>query len=149
MTMLELCMACRNFHKPDILQGDYTISGGILEPLPEIPDGAWIRVVGSTFNDGVWQYPHGGFTDETFSGAVWILHIPPDFVSLLNDIVAWETANREAVDQATAEVLASPYTSETFAGYTYQRRSGIGDIPTTWDDPRLGFSARLKQWRKI
>ena len=149
MTMLELCMECRNFHKPDIYAGDYTISGGMLEPLPDIPDGAWIRIVGSVFNDGCYQYSQMNLTDEEFHGAIWLMHVPPDFVSLLDDINAWEAANGKAVADATAAILAGPYTSESFAGYDYTKKSSIGDVPTTWNDPRLGFSRRLARWRKV
>lgn len=148
MTLYELCAECRNWFKPDIFPGTYTITGGVMEPLPEIPDGAYIRIVGSVFNDGIYQYPAVGLTDETFDGAVWLMHVPPDFVALLNDINAWEAANLTAIASATAEVLAGPYTSESFAGYTYQKKTGIGDVATSWRDPRLGFAARLNQWRK-
>lgn len=149
MTMLELCMECRNFHKPDIFPGTFTITGGVIEPLPDVPDGAWIRIIGSVFNDGCWQYPSAGLTDETFDGAVWLMHVPPEFEALLNDINAWETANADAVKNATAEMLTGPYTSESFGGYTYTKKSGFGDIATSWRDPRLGFAARLNMWRKI
>lgn len=149
MTMLELCLECRNFHKPDIYPGTYTITGGVLEPLPAVPDGAWIRIVGSVFNDGCWQYPSADMTDETFDGAIWLMHVPPDFITLLDDINAWEAANADAVKNATAEVLSGPYTSESFAGYTYQKKTGFGDIAISWRDPRLGFTARLNAWRKI
>lgn len=103
MTMLELCMECRNFHKPDIYAGDYTISGGVIEPLPDIPDGVWIRIVGSTFNDGVYQYPAANLTDEEFHGAVWLMHVSPDFVALYEDINAWEEDSKKAIADATAE----------------------------------------------
>lgn len=149
MTMLELCMECRNFHKPDIMPGDYTISGGSLEPLPDIPDGAWIRIVGSMFNDGCYQYPGNDLTDEEFRGAIWLMHVPPDFIALLDDINAWEAANGKAVADATAEILAGHYNSESFAGYTYTKKTSIGDVPTVWSDPRLGFSRRLNRWRKV
>lgn len=149
MTMLELCMECRNFHKPDIYPGTFTITGGVLEPLPDIPDGAYIRIVGSTFNDGVYQYPAANLTDEEFRGAVWLMHVPPDFIALLDDINAWEAANGEVVADATAEILAGPYSSESFAGYTYTKKTSIGDVPTVWSDPRLGFSQRLNRWRKV
>lgn len=156
MTMLELCLECRNFHKPDIYPGTYTITGGVMEPLPEIPDGAWIRIVGSVFNDGCYKYPvtpeqgkPSPLTDETFDGAIWLMHVPLDFEALLNDINAWEAANKDAVASATAEILAGPYTSESFAGYTYTKKTSIGDVATTWSDPRLGFTARLNRWRKI
>lgn len=149
MTMTELCAECRNWFKPEVFAGEYTVADGTLEPIPGIPDGAYIRIVGSVFNDGVWQYPASELTDETFSGAVWLMHVPPDFVILLNDINAWETANAEAVRNATAEVLAGPYTSESFAGYTYTKKTGFGDVATSWRDPRLGFAERLNVWRKI
>lgn len=160
MTMLELCMECRNFHKPDIFPGTYTITGGVIEPLPDIPEGAWIRIVGSVFNDGCYKYPSvdmtdettdetTDMTDETFDGAIWLMHVPPDFEALLDDINAWEAANADAVKNATAEVLSGPYTSESFAGYTYQKKTGFGDIATSWRDPRLGFAARMNMWRKI
>ena len=152
MTMYELCAECRNWFKPDIFSGTFSVTGGALEPMPEIPDGAYIRIIGSTFNDGVYKYPAAdtdGLTDETFTGAVWLLHIPSDFEALLNDINAWETANADAVKNATAEVLSGPYTSESFAGYTYQKKTGFGDVATSWRDPRLGFAARLNAWRKV
>lgn len=149
MTMLELCMECRNFHKPDILPGEYTISGGVLAPIPGVPDGAWVRIVGSLYNDGCYQFPGSGLTDETFDGAVWLMHVSPDFVALYNDINAWEAESKQAIADATAEVLSGPYSSESFAGYTYTKKTSIGDIPTTWKDSRLGFSARLDRWRKV
>lgn len=150
MTMYELCAECRNFFQRSIIRGSFTVRDGAFEPLLDVPDGAWIRVVGSVFNDGVYQYPHGPFADETFRGAVWVLAIPEDFVALLNDINAWEAANRDAIANATAEILsAGPYTSESFAGYTYTKKTSLGDVATSWRDPRLGFSARLNVWRKI
>ena len=149
MTLGELCAKCRNWFNPDIVSGNFRVVNGVLQPLPDIPDGAYIRIVGSVFNDGVYQYPHGDFTDEEFHGAVWLMHVPPDFIQLLNDINAWETTSASAIAQATSEVLEGPYSSETFAGYTYQKKTGIGDVPTTWEDPRLGFTARIKLWRKI
>lgn len=149
MTMGELCAECRNWFCREIIRGDFTVTGGVLEPVPAIQDGAYIRIVGSVFNDGVHRYPHGDFSDERFTGAVWLLAIPPDFVRLLDDINAWETASGKAAADAAAELLAGPFSSESFGGYTYQRRTGLPDVPTTWKDPRLGFSARLNLWRKI
>lgn len=149
MTMGELCAECRNWFTRGVVRGKFTVQNGELSPLDGVDPGTWIRIVGSLHNDGVWEYPHGDFTDEEFSGAIWILAIPPDFVALLNDINAWEAANADAVKNATAEALSGPYSSESFAGYTYTKRTGLGDIAASWRDPRLGFAARLNQWRKI
>lgn len=149
MTMGELCAECRNWFTRGIIRGRFTVQNGVLSPLDGVETGTWIRVVGSLHDDGVWQYPGRDLTDEEFSGAVWVLAIPPDFAALLDDINAWEAANADAVKNATAEVLSGPYTSESFGGYTYQKKTGFGDIATSWRDPRLGFAARLNMWRKI
>ena len=149
MTMGELCAECRNWFCRSVIRGKFTVAGGLLYPLPEIPDGAYIRIVGSMFNDGVYRYPFGDFSDEEFFGAVWVLAIPPDFVALLDDINAWEASGGAAAVSAAVDLLGGPYISESFAGYTYQRGSGLPDVPTTWRDPRLGFAARLNRWRKI
>lgn len=149
MTLYELCAECRNWHLRSVVRGRFTVSDGVLGEVVGAQAGQYIRIVGSVFNDGVYQYPAVGLTDETFDGAVWLLGIPEDFVALLNDINAWETANKDAIATATAEVLAAgPYTSESFAGYTYQKKTSIGDVATSWRDPRLGFAARLNKWRK-
>ena len=148
MTMYELCSECRNWFLRRIVRGTFTVSDGTLDGIDGAGTGQYIRIVGSVYNDGVFEYPVHGLVDETFDGAVWLLGIPKDFVALLNDIKAWETANAEAIKNATAEVLTGPYTSESFAGYTYTRKSGFGDVATTWRDPRLGFAKRLNVWRK-
>lgn len=149
MTLFELCAECRNWFLRGIVAGTFTVSGGALGEVSGAQDGQYIRIVGSVFNDGIYKYPvTKDLTDETFDGAVWLLGIPKDFEALLDDINAWETANADAVKNATAEVLSGPYTSESFAGYTYQKKTGFGDVATSWRDPRLGFAARLNEWRK-
>lgn len=149
MTLYELCAECRNWFLRGIVRGTFTVSGGLLE-LDDVPDGQYVRIVGSVFNDGVHQCPVSGLADEIFSGAVWLMAVPADFLALLNDINAWEAANKDAIASATAEILsAGPYTSESFAGYTYTKKTSLGDIATSWRDPRLGFTARLNMWRKI
>lgn len=149
MTMYELCAECRNWFLRGVVRGTFTVSGGNLGEITGAQTGQYIRIVGSVYNDGVHKYPVVGLADETFTGAVWLLGIPQDFEALLKDINAWEAANSEAIAKATAEVLsAGPYTSESFAGYTYTKKTGIGDVATTWRDPRLGFAKRLNAWRK-
>ena len=97
MTMGELCAECRNWFTRGVIRGRFTVRNGELSPLDGIEPGTWIRIVGSIHNDGVYQYPHGEFTDEEFSGAVWILAIPPDFVALQKDIDAWEKDSAAAL----------------------------------------------------
>ena len=52
--------------------------GGIT--LPFLANGQYFRIVGSLFNDGVYQYP-ADLTDETFTGSVWALSLPKALLS--------------------------------------------------------------------
>ena len=42
----------------------YTISGGSIAPLDFLQEGQYFRIIGSVFNDGVYQYPAADLTDE-------------------------------------------------------------------------------------
>lgn len=117
----------------------YTIEDGELT-LSFLQDGQYFRIVGSVFNDGVYKYGDElDLTDETFDGAVWALAIPQTFLSLVPEIEAWQTKNADSV--------ASPYTSESFGGYSYTKATDSetgGSV--TWQS---AFRSRLSKWRKI
>jgi hypothetical protein len=86
-----------------------------------------------------------GLRDEVFNGAVWSLAIPQAVVDLNAEIDAWKT-KYEGADSAAM----SPFTSESFGGYSYSKGSSRG----VEDDGSLGgwqaaFANRLIQWRKI
>jgi hypothetical protein len=99
-------------------------------------DGQYFRIVGSLFNDGVYQAPDYNLHDEIFEGAVWLMAVPSNFVELLNEINTWLEKN--------SEVLNSPYQSESFGGYSYSRSSDTS--LNTWQG---AFASRLRKWRKI
>ena len=124
----------------DILAGTFVISDGSIESLPFLQDGQYYRIVGSVFNDGVYQYPDAELTDEEFTGAIWAMAVPPAVIALASDIADWNTAN--------ADALASPYTSESFGGYSYSLKSGStsGGASLTWRDQ---FASRLSKWRRL
>lgn len=142
--LTELCAELKNYflrdREADIHYGEYTISGGSID-LPFLLNGQYFRIVGSVLNDGVYQYPVDGLTDEEFSGAVWAMAVPPSVIALAADIEAWNAKN--------AEALASPYTSESFGGYSYTKASGAssgGSGAFTWRDQ---FASRLAKWRRL
>ena len=141
--LTELCAELKNYflrdREADIHYGEYTISGGSID-LPFLLDGQYFRIVGSVLNDGVYQYPADGLTDEEFTGAVWAMAVPPAVIALAADIEAWNEKN--------AEALASPYTSESFGGYSYSLKSGSssGGASLTWRDQ---FASRLAKWRRV
>ena len=129
-----------NWFLLDIHEGTFTVENGGIT-LPFLLTNQYFRIVGSVFNDGLHQYPAVDLTDETFTGSVWALAVPKAVVSLSEDIAAWEEKNGEAV--------LSPYTSESFGGYSYTKASG-GKADTSavtgWKD---AFRGRLNDWRKL
>ena len=138
--LTELCGVLRNWFETDRIDGTYTVeSGGIA--LPFLQEGQFFRIVGSVFNDGVHQYPACGLMDETFDGSVWPMAIPPAVLALDADIEAWQVKN--------GEEAASPFTSESFGGYSYSKGangSTAASGAVTW---QTTFKARMNQWRKI
>lgn len=139
----DLCAELKNWFDRDQPKwfGEFTIENGAID-LP-LQNGQYFRIVGSVFNDGVHQYPTTSLTDEEFSGAIWAMAVPPAVIALADEINAWQAQY--------GAVLSSPYTSESFGGYSYTRAGGSssngasGDTPT-WQGT---FASRLKQWRKI
>ena len=146
--LTELCAELRNYflknREADVHTGTYTISGGTLGELEFLQDGQYYRIAGSVFNDGVYRYGDRAVTlaDETFTGAVWAMAVPPAVVALADEIDAWNTAN--------AEALNSPYQSESFGGYSYSKASGgsgaNGSGGYSWQDH---FAGRLNKWRRL
>lgn len=141
MNLTELCAHLRNWFvrsDADRRVGTFEIAGGNLD-LPWLADGQYFRIIGSIFNDGVHQNPAVGLTDEVFDGAVWAMAVPPDAVSLADEITAWEEKYRDAAE--------SPYQSESFGGYTYTKAAAdtaAGGLSWT-----TVFRTRLNRWRKL
>lgn len=141
--LTELCAELKNWFDRDQPKwyGQFNIENGAIEL--DLQDGQYFRIIGSVFNDGVHQYPADDLTDETFCGAVWAMAVPPAVIALSAEIDAWQT-------QYDA-VLKSPYTSESFGGYSYTRASGGSSGGVSNDTPswQSTFASRLNQWRKI
>lgn len=140
--LTELCAELKNYflrdQSKDIHSGTYEIIGGSID-LPFLIDGQYFRIVGSILNDGVYCYPAYNLADETFTGAIWAMAVPPAVVSLADEIDNWTSAN--------AETLNSPYTSESFGGYSYSKASGMnGSGAYSWRDQ---FASRLSKWRRL
>lgn len=129
-----------NWFLVDTHEGTFTVENGSIA-LPFLQTNQYFRICGSVFNDGLHLYPAVDLTDEIFTGTVWALAIPKAVVTLSIDIAAWEEKNGEAV--------LSPYTSESFGGYSYTKASG-GKADTSavtgWQD---AFKGRLNDWRKL
>lgn len=117
--------------------GTFEITGGVLSHCDFLMPGQYYRIIGSVFNDGVWRYPTSELVDETFDGAVWAMAVPPDVIALSEEIAAY-------CDSEGAK--ASPYTSESFGGYSYTKATGENGAPLSWQEV---FRSRLRKWRKL
>lgn len=141
--LTELCQELRNWFEREKYFGTFTIENGQIDvPDGSLQSGQYFRIVGSVFNDGVHQYDADDLNDEVFVGAVWSMAIPPVVVDLSERISEWVTKYGDSV--------SSPYSSESFGGYSYQKASvGQGNansINPTWQSV---FANELNRWRKI
>lgn len=146
-TIFEVCQYLKNWfdrNQPKYI-GKITINNGALSETYGLKVGQYFRIIGSTLNEGVYRYPLTTLTDETFNGAIWGMSLPKAFLSLLDDIETWKTKYASADSAAL-----SPYSSESFGGYSYSKSSGSNDTTTdksgTWQGV---FGARLAPYRKM
>lgn len=124
-----------------IHHGKFTIEGGGIA-LPFLRDGQYFRIMGSVFNDGLHQYGPAmeALTDEEFDGTVWALSVPRAVISLSEEIAAWQGKYSAVAD--------SPYTSESFGGYSYTKAGGANENGGSggW---QAVFRSRLNPYRKL
>ena len=133
----EILAEIRNYFVVKVHSGDFEVIGGKLSPLDFLQNGQYFKIHGSIFNDGVYRYPESGLVDETFSGEIWALAVPPTLIALVADIEEYEKKAKENV---------SPYASESFGGYSYTKATHRNGSPLTW---KTAFAKRLNRWRKI
>lgn len=107
---------CRNYFESGYIDGTFRITGNA---LTDVGDGVnWVYISGSMMHDGAWRICNGyltgrdisGLSDEEFSGRVWLLAPPTDFLELCKAISEYEERNP----------LGS-LMSETFGEYSYTR----------------------------
>ncbi len=137
--MLEQVLTyLNNWFLMGIYEGTYTIQDGSIT-LPFLQNGQYFRVIGSVFNDGLYQYNDElSLTDEVFDGVIWALAVPKAIISLTAEIEAWQKKNGETV--------ASPFTSESFGGYSYTKAANESTgAALTWQDV---FGSRLSAYKK-
>lgn len=130
-------------------EGEYTIEGGKIV-LPFLVNGQYFRILGSALNDGLYiygdtiknpDYYDAELQDEAFNGAVWALGVPKGVITLAKDIDEWQAKY--------GAVVASPYYSESFGGYSYSKGapgSSASGVAGGWE---AAFASRLDQYRKL
>ena len=139
-----------NYFIADRTEGNYEIADGTIS-LPLL-DKQRFLITGSVLNDGVYTYHSDvimndddteevGLQDETFTGTICALAVPPAVIALSAEVKAWVDTNGSAV--------ASPYTSENVIGvYSYTQKTGGSGAGGAigWQDV---FRDRLNRWRKV
>ena len=151
--LYEICKYIRNFFEREKYFGTFKIEDGHLTFLDgtalPLLDGQYFRIIDSTFNDGIFQFPPNGqqLHDEQFSGAVWALAIPKEIIDLAEEIAEWQSLYGGA-----DSTVNSPYSSESFDGYSYSKSTGsatdgaAGGSPGDW---RGVYGSRLNIWRRL
>lgn len=145
MTVEELCLYANRADASDdafvasIQPGEITIRDGSPD-LAGLAAGLYIRIVGSLYNDGIYQCPVKNLVDETFDGAVFVLRIPAAFIRLAEDIDEWQAANGGVS-------AGGAYKSESFGGYTYERGTdAVTGGAITWQSI---FRREINRWRRV
>lgn len=149
----EICQHIRNYfvnyNRGDVFRGQFSVENDEIirtdgTPLPIAP-GMYYRIRGSYLNDGVYLKGSDIPRDESFDGEIWLMHPPASFLSLVEEIGAWNEVNA-AIDSPNM----SPFTSESFGGYSYSKGGGNGQSGSgtaiTW---HAQFETRLNAWRKV
>lgn len=145
--LTELCTELRNFfcQTSDIHTGKFTITDGRISPPVEIQEGQYYRIVGSVFNDGVHRSDDVLQDEAAFTGGVWLMRIPQDFLQLVAEMEAWQD-KYGGVDSPNM----SPYSSESFGGYTYSKAQGYAGSGGGMLNTVISvFGDRLRKYRKI
>ena len=124
----------RNFFERESIEGNFAITGGVLEPVPDAP---YIAISGSACHDGV--FPAGQLPkdrpDETFSGKVWGLHPTDDFVAICEQISEYAERRPAGAPQ-----------SESFGDYSYSMGSAADGLSGSWENV---FAASLLPFRRM
>ena len=157
MILTEICAYLKNYFQPSgkredrsyIHIGTFEVTDGRISDIDFLKENQYFRIIDSALNDGVYcNCPEDlkKLKNETFSGAVWEMNVPPDFLKLCEDIQKWSDKNESA-----DSINMSPFVAESFDGYSYSKtnsrvnQSSTGNA-VTWHEQ---FSKRLNAWRKI
>ena len=146
----QVCEYIHNYFIKAVHEGRYEIADGMIS-LPLL-DGQRFLIQGSVLNDGIYTFHDtgikndddteaAGLRDETFTGTICGLAIPPEVISLSGEINEWVAENGDRVD--------SPYQSENVIGvYSYTKASGGSGAggAVTWKDV---YGSQLSRWRRL
>lgn len=137
VTVGSVMRTVNNFFERVRYEGQFTIEGGRISLPVDLPDHAFIAIIGSAFHDGVHDM-HTDYAlpapDETFNGIVYVLQPPVGFLMLCEEIAKYDEKTPVGALQ-----------SESFGNYSYTRASGQNGVKT-WQE---AFAAQLRPYRRM
>lgn len=125
----------RNHFIRDSIRGDFTHADGVLTPADSFAPGMWIAVTGpeNGVPSGVYQLDEKGgipeLGDTVWTGTVYRLAPPADFLRLCGDIGCWAAANPDPA-----------VTGEKLGEYSTNRQA------VTWEE---AFAPALAPYRRM
>lgn len=149
----EVCDFVHNYFEYEIHHGTFSIVNGNIDLTGLVKNGQRFRILGSALNDGIYTYYDesalynddddalADLMDETFTGAIVAMAVPKAFLKIVSDITEWQNKN--------GQIVESPYTSESFGGYSYTKATGSGSNAGGVLGWRDIFGARLNAYRRI
>lgn len=146
----QVCEYVHNYFIQNRYDGIFEIADGMIS-LPLL-NGQRFLIQGSALNDGMYTFHDTGIKndddakavglhDETWTGTICSLAVPPAVIELSGEIKAW-------VDEH-GSIVNSPYTSESVLGvYSYNKASGGSGAggSVSWQDV---YGTQLNRWRKV
>lgn len=145
--LTEICAKLNNYFSKDSDKafGKFSVSDGKISPPIHLEPGQYYRVCGSIFNDGVHQDSDVLIDEPEFDGAIWKMRVPADLIEIAQEMAAWNDKYSN-VDSPNM----SPYSSESFGGYTYSKAQGYASTGGGMLNNVFSvYDARLAPYRKI
>ena len=123
----------RNHFIRDSLCATWHHAGGTLTPTEHFRPGMWIAITGNNAPTGVFQLDEQGgipgLEDITWTGRVYRLNPPADFIRLCGDIACWAAANPDVA-----------ITGEKLGEYSVSRKA------VSWEN---AFAPALAPYRRM
>ena len=144
--MFQVCEHVRNFFEVSQENGDFSVSGGKISLENQYKTGQYVLLTGSVLVDGIYKITavnngaytlEGVDTDEEWTGIVYGLRIPLDFIKLCGEIYDFQEKEGNSI-----------LVSETVLGFhSWSKGTGANkSVPADWTDR---FSNRLNPYRKM
>lgn len=142
LNLTRVCARLKNHFLYEKFTDTFTLESGSA-PLESLLPGQFFVIVGSVLNDGVFQNTAEsleGLKPETFTGKIWSMRVPIDFLDLAEDI---ERFNSKVEELA---LLDKGFASESFGGYSYSLNSSAPAYMQEW---QRRIQTGLSHYQKI